>query len=192
MMFLLPSLDPTILVALIAAAGVLLSGLLSAFVSIWMSHRSTKIDKSKTAIEYLRSKIEILERQKAALSNKGGKHSYSVKNPDRIAKATAEALDNGFTLSRDVFNETRHYLAPERCAALSESLNLIEKSLAYERAKAWGIAKEPSHWKGDTSCLIKGADNINAMIDFIRTVEETIENEISVSVQKIEHLIRFP
>jgi len=193
-MFRVPSMDQSsssdssILVAVIAVFGVLISALVSAFVSILVSRWSVKNDRDRSATEYLRRKIEVLERHKAALVHDGCEPLSSfAKTPNGIAEAAAKALIGSFGSTGRVFAEAKHYLEPHVSQALSQRLDLIHRSMARERAKSWGV--DVAQGRDNRLSLIRGANNVEAMRGFIDSVQQSIDSELSISVQKIEQLI---
>lgn len=183
----LSSVDPIVLSALIAGVAALVSALVSSLITLRISNKSIK---TKTTIEYLNRKISLLETNKKALYEEKSQSNVVSMNltKEQFTTASANAIDDVYKLASSILANVDHYLPADIASILQDQKELIDRSLAYERAKFHGLIKGKSDWKGST---IKGAENImDAMIDFYWEVKKNINKELSLSVQKVEKMIR--
>ena len=186
------SVNPIVLATLIAGVAALVSALVTSLITLRISNKLTMTDYDKTTIEYLNRKISLLETNKKALCEERQSTVSGGFQKEQFAAAGADAVDGTYKLASSILVNVDHYLPTDIASTLQDQKELIDHSLAYGKAKVHSLIEDESGWEGNTDNLIKEGDNIiTAMIDFYWKVKTTIDKELSLSVQKVEKMIRL-
>lgn len=172
------SIDPKILIAIIAAGTALLSALISSIVSLYISRKSFSKETDKTAIGYLEKKIELLEKNKNKL------WKFMNRTPDNQDPATvlAELTKGRFDLAKDVLREIEHYLNDGVRKKLSDDCEYANKTFAIEIAKEKGIIEN------EKESSLSGSQIIDQMHKFADNLSSALNTELIASVKGIEKL----
>jgi hypothetical protein len=168
-------------IAIMAGVAVIVSAIISSFVSLYISRKTFGKESEKNAIRYLERKIEYLEKQKHEL-REFMKGTPSSQEP---ASAIAELTSGRFNLTFDILEKISHYLNDNARQELFEHGKRIRQAFAIEMAIKKGmVVKEVK----EKESFLSGPQIIDQMNKFADDVTLGLEKELSISTSTIERI----
>jgi len=170
-----------LLIALIAAGSSLLGVSVSSAISYILSTRTERVKSRHAAADFLRHKIDVLEKLKYDLIEFGTKKHSIAKVKENVAAEVAAALEDTFNACSRIIYKGGHFLPANRREALLSKNKLIRNTIANARAAHYGLKNSNSN----PSDLPKVIDE---MYSFIDEVTQVIDDQLNSSTDRVQKL----
>ena len=172
------NLDPRIVSALVGVVAVLVSAIVSYFVS-------RKIENKKSTIEYLKGKIVALEEKKKLLVGLDFEDLGEDVSKDNLIEKYQKSIGKRFNVSVQNFRHIDHYFVPSFVAELNARIEKANLALGAENLEELAGRKIPDEWAAD----ILRSDNIGKeMTKISKVIIRVVSDELRMSVASLEKL----
>jgi len=173
------------MIAIIAAGSSILGVVVSSTVSFLLGMRSEKQKVAVSSAEYLRHKIQALEKCREHLFIDGKRVDLKKESkPDALARIAEESLDRGSSTVLRV----AHYLPRTIAAELLEERDLLSATIARARGKYHGLLMKDDP---NAERITDGSDILRRMASFSKQVAKAIDAELLRSTENINRIYRL-
>ena len=172
------NLDPRIVSALVGVVAVLVSALVSYFVS-------RKIENRKSTIEYLKGKIVALEEKKKLLVGLDFEDLGEDVSKDNLIEKYQKSIGKRFNVSVQNFRHIDHYFVPSFVAELNARIEKANLALGAENLEELAGRKIPDEWVGD----IPHGENLGKeLTGIVEAIVRAVNDELRMSIESLEKL----